>query len=105
MKRFILVGVLALAGCSPTAKDDYKATLRASAAMALDYSACIKSDFESMAFAGTLSKDAALMSAEKCGFASIPDAIAILVAAYNDTKAKLLAKYGPKPVDADAGAP
>lgn len=90
MKRLIVC--LLLCGCSATAQQDYKATLRAAASAALDYSACVKSDFESMALSGTLSKDAALMTAEKCGFATIPDAVAILVAAYNDVKAKLLAK-------------
>ena len=99
MKKLVFCFLLA---CS-TPEGTFTNTERAAASLALDFSECVKTDFTQLALAGMLSKDAAFASAEKCGIASVTDGLALLVAAFNDVKAYIIASH--KPAAADAGAP
>lgn len=88
----LVLAPLALLKCDAPA-GTWKATDTAAAGLAVDFSQCVENDFFSLATSGALSKDAALASAEKCGIANVKDGLVLLVAAFNDVKNYLLAKY------------
>jgi hypothetical protein len=97
----LIFAVRALSACDAP-KGTFDATTKAAASLAVDFSQCVETDFLALANAGSLSKDAAFASAEKCGISNIKDGVTLLVAAFNDVKHYLLAKHSP--VDAGAEA-